>query len=176
MEHFCGAVGQHVKNRRNPYASLNRRVRDVAQLQLIKLKFWLMDELSPKRSNVDIRGGGVMFEDGPCKHVYECLEKIANSCIEDSDYVLLPPKRKLEIDSRLRKKLAAALITRYSPDDPRMKISVATASKHVPTSVRQWGQAQIRDGGDRFKCHALSLGARGQLPSGSMLSTWWVLK
>ena len=119
-----------------------------------------MDELSPKRLNVDIRGGGVMFEDGPCKHVYECLEKIANSCIEDSDYVLLPPKRKLEIDSHLHKKLTAALITRYSPDDPRMKISVATASKHVPTSVHQWGQAQIHDGGDRFKCRALLKGQR----------------
>jgi hypothetical protein len=74
---------------------------------------------------------------------------------KDHDYVLLPPQRKLEIDSRLRKKLAAALVTRYSPDDPRMKISMKTASKYVPTSVHQWGQAQIRDEGDHFKCRAL---------------------
>jgi len=78
-----------------------------------------------------------------------------NRCATDSDYILLPPEKSLEIDGRLLKKLAAALVTRYSPDDPRMKISIATASKYVPTSVRQWGQAQIRNEGDRFKCRAL---------------------
>ena len=73
----------------------------------------------------------------------------------DSEYVLLPPKRVLEIDHRLQRKLAAALVTRYSPDDPQMKISIATTSRHVPTSLYQWGQAQVRGGGDRFKCRAL---------------------
>ena len=82
------------------------------------------------------------------------------NCTKDSEYVLLPPKRKLEIDSKLQKKLAATLVTRYSPDDPQMKISMATASKYIPASVHQWGQAQIRDGGDRFKCHALLKGQR----------------
>lgn len=72
--------------------------------------------------------------------------------------ILLPPKRNLDIDSRLRKKLAAALVTRYSPDNPHMKISMATASKYIPTSVHQWGQAQIHHGGDCFKCRALLKG------------------
>ena len=66
MERFCGAIGQHVKNRRNPYASLDRRARDIAQLQLVKLKYGLMGELSPKRSNIDVQSGGLTFEDGPC--------------------------------------------------------------------------------------------------------------
>jgi hypothetical protein len=88
-----------------------------------------------------------------------CL-KFTENCAEDSDYILLPPKRMLEIDSKLRKKIAAALVTRYSPDDPQMKISMTTASKYVPASVCQWGQAQIRDGGDRFKCRALLKGQR----------------
>jgi hypothetical protein len=85
-------------------------------------------------------------------------EKLTDACAKDSDYVLLPPNKKLEIDSGLRKKLAAALVTRYSPDNPQMKISIATASKYVPQSVSQWGQAQIRGGGDRFKCRALLKG------------------
>jgi hypothetical protein len=67
MEHFCGAISQHVKNRRDPYTNLNQRAQDVAQLQLVKLKYGLMDELTPKRSNSNLRGGGVMFEDGPCR-------------------------------------------------------------------------------------------------------------
>lgn len=160
MERFCGAVGQHVKNRQNPYGSLDRRVRDVAQLQLTKLRYGLMNEFSPKRSNVDVRGGGMTFKDGPCKCISNTWSECADNNTKDSDYVLLPPKRKLEIDSRLHKKLAAMLVTRYSPDDPHMKISMTTASKYVPISVRQWGQAQIRGGGDRFKCRALLKGKR----------------
>jgi hypothetical protein len=69
MERFCGAIGQHIRNRRDPYASLDRRARDVAQLQLVKLKYGLMNELTPKRSNCDTRGGGVTFEDGPCRRI-----------------------------------------------------------------------------------------------------------
>lgn len=85
---------------------------------------------------------------------------VAEEPATDSDYTLLPPQKKLIIDRSLSKKLAVALVTRYSPDDPRMKISVSTASKYIPVSVRQWGQAQIRDGGDRFKCRALLKGRR----------------
>jgi len=66
MERFCGAIGQHVKNRRNPYASLDRRARDIARLQLIKLKYGLMGELSPKSSNDNTRGEGIPFEDSLC--------------------------------------------------------------------------------------------------------------
>jgi hypothetical protein len=76
----------------------------------------------------------------------------------DSDYILLPPKRKLEINSQLRKKLAAALVTRYSPDYPQMKILMTTTSKYIPESIHQWGQVQICDRGDWFKCRVLLKG------------------
>ena len=69
MEWFCGAIGRHVKNRYNPYACLDRRVRDLARLQMIKLKYGLMDELSPKHPAADIRAGGTTFEGGPCKYI-----------------------------------------------------------------------------------------------------------
>ena len=163
MERFCGAIGRHVKNRRNPYAGLDRRTRDLARLQMVKLKYGLMEELSPKHPVADVRAGGVTFEDGPCKYISGSprdYRKFTETRVKDSDYILLPPKRELEIDGSLHRKLAAALVTRYSPDNPRMKISIATASRHVPTRVRQWGQAQIRGGGDRFKCRALLKGQR----------------
>ena len=70
MEHFCGAVGQHIKNRQNPYASLDQRVQDLAQLQTVKLKYGLMDKLPSKRPIADGRGGGTTFKDGPCR----CIE------------------------------------------------------------------------------------------------------
>ena len=49
MERFCGAVTRGNKNRANPYASLDRRVRDVAQLQMVKVKFGLLETLSLRR-------------------------------------------------------------------------------------------------------------------------------
>ena len=67
MERFCGAVGQHIKNQHDPYASLDRRAQDIAQLQLVKLKYGLIDKLSSKHLNIDVRGGSLTFEDGPCK-------------------------------------------------------------------------------------------------------------
>ena len=97
---------------------------------------------------------------GPVSFSNILTTTFAEMSTKDYNYVLLPPQRKLEIDSRLRKKLAAALVTRYSPDDPQMKIPIKTASKYVPVIVHQWGQAQIRDGGDRFKCRALLKGQR----------------
>ena len=96
----------------------------------------------------------------PVGVLHDFYRKLADAFAQDSNYTLLPPERKLEINTRLQKKLAAALVTRYSPDDPRMKISMATVSKHVPASVRQWGQVQIRGGGDRFKCRTLLKGQR----------------
>lgn len=161
MEHFCGAIGQHVKNRRNPYRSLDWRAQDIAQLQLVKLKYGLIDELSLKRSNVNVKGGGMMFEDGPCKcFAILSLEHVPEGNVTDTEYVILPPKKKLKIDNWLHRKLAAMLVTRYSPDDPQMKISMATASKHIPARVCQWGQVQICNGGNRFKGCALVKGQR----------------
>ena len=84
MEHFCGAVGQHMKNRQNPYASLDQRVWDLAQLQMVKLKYGLIDELPPKHLNADIRNGGITFEDGPCR----CIRLM----VLTGDLVMLSPK------------------------------------------------------------------------------------
>ena len=91
----------------------------------------------------------------PVSKFEDFIQDFTDTHAKDSSYILLPPKRELEIDSRLRGKLAAALVTRYSPNNLQMKISIATASRHVPARVHQWGQAQIHGGGDRFKCRAL---------------------
>ena len=161
MERFCGAVGQHIKNRHNPYASLDRRVQDLTQLQMVKLKYGLMEELPMKCLVAETRGGGIIPEDGPCTSIDDKFLAINSLIItQDANYLLLPPKRGLEIDDPLRRKLAATFVTRYSPNDPRMKISIATASKYIPVSVDQWGQGQIRGGGDQFKCRTLLKGQR----------------
>lgn len=43
-----------VRNRRNPYKSLDRRVLDVARLHVLKLKYGLVDVLPPKRPRQDV--------------------------------------------------------------------------------------------------------------------------
>ena len=71
MECFCSTVGQHVKNRCNPYADIDQRVRDLTRLQMIKLKYGLMAELSLIRlAFVDVRARGMMFEDRPCTFIF----------------------------------------------------------------------------------------------------------
>jgi len=106
-------------------------------------------------SGVEVSHSGMV----PVRTSRMSYPNVAEKHVTDSEYILLPPKKSLVIDSSLCKKLAAALVTRYSPDDdPRMKVPVAIASKYVPASVRQWGQGQIGGGGDRFKCRALLKG------------------
>jgi len=51
---FCSVlIGQCIKNRHNPFASLDLRTRDgIAQFHLIKLKYGLVDERMSSRQNV----------------------------------------------------------------------------------------------------------------------------
>lgn len=55
MERFCGALLPSVKSRKYPYVSLNHRVRDISQLDLIKTRFNLGEALT-LRSRKDTAG------------------------------------------------------------------------------------------------------------------------
>lgn len=48
MERFCGALLPSIKSRKHPFISLNHRVRDIAQLDLIKTRFNLAEVLALK--------------------------------------------------------------------------------------------------------------------------------
>lgn len=51
MERYCGFLKRDgVRNRRKPYASLDNRVRHVAQLNTTKIRYCLVDLLSLKES------------------------------------------------------------------------------------------------------------------------------
>ncbi|KDQ08446.1 hypothetical protein BOTBODRAFT_179804 [Botryobasidium botryosum FD-172 SS1] len=51
LERFCGLPQRTIRNRRFPFASLNRRVRDLAQLDQIKTRYnlWEVLDLSTHR-------------------------------------------------------------------------------------------------------------------------------
>ena len=54
MEQYCGFLKRNgVRNRRKPYASLDNRVRHVAQLNTAKIRYRLVDLLSLKEPKIE---------------------------------------------------------------------------------------------------------------------------
>lgn len=45
MERFCGSLLPSIRSRKHPFSSINHRVRDIAQLNQIKLLYHLTEEL-----------------------------------------------------------------------------------------------------------------------------------
>ena len=75
-------------------------------------------------------------------------------CI-DPHYTLLAPRKTLKITEGLRRQLADLIVTRCSPDFGTQKVSTTTARKYIPDRMKEWGRAQLADGGDRIKGCAL---------------------
>jgi len=65
MERYCGFLKRDgVRNRRKPYASLDNRVRHVAQLNITKIRYNLVDLLSLTGSRKE---DGDMFPERACE-------------------------------------------------------------------------------------------------------------
>ncbi|KAF9790962.1 hypothetical protein BJ322DRAFT_1104608 [Thelephora terrestris] len=133
MERYCGFLKRDgVRNRRKPYASLDNRVRHVAQLNTTKIRYHLVDLLSLKAPDNE----GEVFPEHPRR-------------------IFMRPRKTLKLEEDVRTVLVKALITRYSPLQGR-KISAFDARKCIPTeAVLQWGRVQIPEGGDRMCCHKM---------------------
>ncbi|KAI0264689.1 hypothetical protein BC834DRAFT_825984, partial [Gloeopeniophorella convolvens] len=57
MERFCGSLLPAVKSRKHPYICLNHRVRDIAQLNQIKLLYNLTDQLDLSEQRASMATG-----------------------------------------------------------------------------------------------------------------------
>lgn len=57
MERFCGSLGGSIHSRKHPYASLARRVLELAQLFQLKSVYHLMHELDLRASRAIERAG-----------------------------------------------------------------------------------------------------------------------
>jgi hypothetical protein len=53
MERYCGLLANSTKSRREPFISLSRRIRDIEELKLIRLKYNLKDILNLDQIVVD---------------------------------------------------------------------------------------------------------------------------
>jgi hypothetical protein len=152
MERYCGFLKRDgVRNRRNPYASLDTRVRHIAQLNTTKIRYDLVNLLSLAGPKKEV---GEVFSE----RAYITLPSpyfLQRHFFTDPQRVLMWPRKMLKLDEDVRTKLTTALITRYSPlRGP--KITSFVSRKYISTGpVLQWGRLQIAEGGDRMCCRAM---------------------
>lgn len=77
MERFCSFIGASVKSQRYPYANINRRVQDTAQLRVVRELYDLHDVISfaPSREAeaIGIEGTESLPE---CMCVSHCLPRL----------------------------------------------------------------------------------------------------
>jgi hypothetical protein len=153
MERYCGFVKRRaVRSRSHPYASINRRILEMAQLNVILMKYGLRKKLTLKARRDKVKKD--KFPE--CKSYSAPSHRaVAEMLWVDPHYTLLAPRKKLKINEGLRRQLADLIITRCSPDFGIRKIPNAVARKYVPDQLKEWGRVQLADGGDRIKAHAL---------------------
>ncbi|KAI0673354.1 hypothetical protein C8Q78DRAFT_1016789 [Trametes maxima] len=132
MERFCGRLQPAIKNRRYPWASIDRRILELARLSQIKLVYNLHEELSlkPPIPPEDVcRRGEVAFPEYP-------------TCI------LGTPRHIFVPDKGLCDKIIGCLVTRL---ERRPEI----IHKHLPHSIEQFGRVRILGAGDIIDAAAL---------------------
>ncbi|KAF9785389.1 hypothetical protein BJ322DRAFT_1020924 [Thelephora terrestris] len=135
MECYCGFVKRRaVRSRAHPYASIYRRILEIAQLNVTSLKYGL-------RKKLKLNGKG--------------SKMIKDRFSEYPHYKLLAPRKRLKVNEGLRRQLADLIITRCSPDFGKHKIHMTTARKYIPDQLMEWGRAQLPGGGDMVKGSAL---------------------
>ncbi|KAJ7266668.1 hypothetical protein C8J57DRAFT_1068624 [Mycena rebaudengoi] len=132
MERFCGSLLTAVKSRKHPFTSLAHRIRDVAQLSQIEL-LQTLDTLFLAVSKS------------------RRCSRFVDNIVLDPDIRMLYPNRQLDVNSPLRNKIAAFLVTNY-------EVTRAEALKCIPDKISVWGKMKRLGGGDLI--HAWDLIAR----------------
>ncbi|KAH7316374.1 hypothetical protein B0J17DRAFT_584693 [Rhizoctonia solani] len=129
MERFCSFVGGVVKSRRFPFENISRRIRDTAQLQVIRHLYSLHGTLSflkPDREvDEDLEGDGAEgFPDYDNKLFYgRCAKKFTLH------------------GTPLYNKICGHLVQRFG-------ISTTDAKQAIPRQVVEWRRLKITQGGD----------------------------
>ncbi|KAI0371378.1 hypothetical protein BV20DRAFT_1035360 [Pilatotrama ljubarskyi] len=128
MERYCGSLVPAIKNRRYPYASLDRHVLDKARLTHIKLMYGIGNQLT--------------FRPEAAESQNTIFVPSYDSC------VLLPARRPLTPSRGLREKIVGCLATRYTATPA----AVRTA---LPATVQEWAKVRILNGGDTVRSSSL---------------------
>ncbi|KAJ6579712.1 hypothetical protein DFH09DRAFT_913161 [Mycena vulgaris] len=129
-ERFVGFLVRSSKSRKNPYASFARRLREIAQNNLIKVKYQLHKELDlSDRREEESRGHTIASYPGIC-----VLRPHARG-------PLAPPVLKAIKNHLLR----------------TFEVSSDEVSGCIPDEVSHWGKISFIDGGDKIRAAELVL-------------------
>ncbi|KAF8596715.1 hypothetical protein BDV93DRAFT_480008, partial [Ceratobasidium sp. AG-I] len=134
MERFCSFIGSSVKSRRFPYANIARRIRDTAQLRVVKELYNLHDVITFGRTSAST--------DEILVTETAAADRLPNCTYSYPTILLLSPHSdRLTVTPQLRRKVIKHLCTAF-------RVTGAVAGEYVPESVRQWGRIRMTGGGD----------------------------
>ncbi len=145
-ERFCGILLPAVKSRRFPYASLSSYAADIAQLSQIELKYDLHEQLSLKPES-RTTSDEYSYQCDACKYLVPlCIASFRRPYHSEIDpkCMLLGPRRTEDVNKSLHSKIAQCLATRFN-------VTMATARRHVPKRLQQWGRILRLEGGDLIR-------------------------
>jgi hypothetical protein len=141
MERFCSLIGNSVKSRRYPYANVDQRILSRARLQVILLKYNLLNKGPFEPRKKEIMDVSTILPE--CKlHLGSPVLCLTNCTCKDPHYMLLAPHSKpLDMTPQLRRQIIRYLTTSFD-------IRSHDADILIPQQVEQWGRLQIANGGD----------------------------
>ncbi|KAK7028639.1 hypothetical protein R3P38DRAFT_2525481 [Favolaschia claudopus] len=123
-ERYVGYLARCSKSRKNPYASLSRRVREIAQNNAIKMSYQLHDELDLSDSREEDKSG-------------HYLDNYPEICV-------LRPHLHGAMARTVRKAVENYLLLTFDVDEEQ-------ARALVPLEVSHWGKVSFLDGGDKIR-------------------------
>ncbi|KAJ7218476.1 hypothetical protein GGX14DRAFT_533319 [Mycena pura] len=132
MERFCGSLLPAIKSRRYPWASIDRRILELAQLFQIKAIYSLSKTLDLRRRRKLETSGTALAEYPRC--------------------VLVHPRERRLVSATLRKQISEYLASIYNA----AKQQIAAL---IPSHLKHWGKIQWLNGGDMM--HSSEIGKHG---------------
>ena len=140
MERYCGLLAMSGKSRRHPFVSLSRRIRDIEQLNQVKVKYNLADTLNLRRNNATTSESYTQ-----CESFLKLSDEVVYIPHIDPDIAMMHPYRVSRVDNTLRRKIASHLVTN---NQSQQKVSVSAMLHFIPTEIPQWFKMKISSRGD----------------------------
>jgi hypothetical protein len=134
MERYCGLLANSTKSRREPFISLSRRIRDIEELKLIRLKYNLKDILNLDKIVMD---AGQVYPQ--CTSFHRPFNDAAHIPQLDPHIVMMHPYHVSPVSDPIRRKIAAHLVT----NNQGQYVSVNAMLRFIPAEIPHWGKMKI---------------------------------
>ena len=135
MEQYCGLLANSRKSRRQPFISLSRRIRDIEELKLIRLKYNLTDVLDLDKTIMD---AGQAYPQ--CTSFHRLFNDAEYMPQSDPDILMMHPYQVSTVLDPIRRKIAAHLVTN---NQGPQNVSVNAMLSFIPAEIPHWGKMKI---------------------------------